>query len=199
MSWNRWVKALAMGLCGCLLLSFCGFQAACEDIADRVLRLHILAASDSEEDQALKLKVRDAILQATGDQMGGFTDKGEALNAVQALLPTVKTVAERCLRQHGCTDTVKAELCNMYFTTRHYDGGTMPAGYYDAVRVTIGEAQGRNWWCVLFPPMCVAGAQEPAVDDVLTEAQTDIVTHPERYEVRFKLVEWFYDLCNWFA
>ncbi len=199
MKLKRWIKATAMGLCGCLLLSFCGFQATCEDIADRVLRLHILAASDSDEDQAMKLKVRDAILAATEAEMRSFDSKDGALLTLRDLLPTIERTAEACLAENGCNDAVEVELCRMYFTTRHYDTGTMPAGYYDAVRVKLGEAKGRNWWCVLFPPMCVGSAGEQTLDEVLTEEEVNIVSHPEQYEVRFKLVEWFYELCRWFS
>ena len=198
MRWDRWIKATAMGLCGCLLLSLCGFQAECERIADSVLRLHILANSDSDEDQALKYKVRDAVLEETEALLSEADDKGEALAAAQTLLPTVRKAAEDCLRRNGCDDAVDVELCRMYFNTRRYETGVMPAGYYQAVRVRLGEAAGRNWWCVLFPPMCVGSAEE-LPDGVFNEAQEDIVTHPERYEVRFKLVEWFYDVCRWFS
>ena len=196
---TRMVKAILMGLCGCLVLSFCGFQAVCEDISERVLRLHILANSDSEEDQALKLLVRDAILEETKGELDGALSTPLAKQRLPALLPTMEEIARDCLAANGSDYTVKAELCNMYFETRYYDQGAMPAGYYDAVRITIGEGEGHNWWCVMFPPMCVKSAESTAVEEVLTAQEADVVQHPERYEVRFKLVEWFYAVCRWFS
>lgn len=187
---TRWIKALCAGLCCTCLLSLCGFTAACEDISDRVLRLHILANSDSEEDQTLKLKVRDAILEETDGLLDGVISTEYARQALQEALPRIEKAAARCLRLNGSDDSVAVELCEMYFTTRQYDAVTMPAGVYDALRVTIGEGKGHNWWCVVFPPMCLSGAVQQPLDDVLTDKEADIVTDPSGYEVRFKIVEW---------
>ena len=180
-----------MGLCGCLLLSLCGFAAACEDISERVLRLHVIAASDSAEDQAIKLKVRDAILAKTAGKMDGVATREEARTALENMLPQIEKAGNHCLSQLGYTDTVTAELCTMYFSTRRYDTVTLPAGEYEALRVTIGEGRGQNWWCVVYPPMCLSGACETELADVLTDYETDIVTDTERYRVRFKVVEWY--------
>lgn len=119
----------------------------------------------------------------------------------------------RVIADAGYDYDVEISLCNMYFTTRFYDGVnggesvTLPAGMYDAVRIVIGEGAGRNWWCVVFPPLCVSAAQESGdsatLDDVLDPEQEEIVTEPGKYEVRFKIVEIFEDLCHrisgWFG
>ena len=196
---KRWMLALAMGLCTCLILSLCGFGEACEDISERVLRLHVLAASDSEEDQTLKLKVRDAIIAETDGLLDGVESTALAKKQLETVLPQIKQIAETCLRDNGCEDTVAVSLCETYFTTRQYDSVTLPAGYYDALRVVIGEGKGKNWWCVVFPPMCLSGACEDDLDTVLTKEQCDIVTQPKRFSVRFKLVEWMYDIKSWFS
>lgn len=191
---KRWIWAVAMGLCGCLMLSLCGFTATCEDIAGRVLRLHVIAASDSAEDQAIKLQVRDAILAETAGLLDGVTEREEAQARLTAALPRITDAGDRCLQELGSDDTVTAELCTMYFTTRQYDTVTLPAGEYEALRVTIGEGNGQNWWCVVFPPMCLSGACDTALDDVLTADETEVVTDAAQYRVRLKVVEWYYAL-----
>lgn len=191
---KRGIIALVCGLCGCLLLSVAGVGAACQDISDRVLRLHVVAASDSERDQTLKLQVRDAVLQETEGLLDGVLSTALAKERLQEALPRVQTAAERCLRANRCDDSVRVELCEMFFTARTYETVTLPAGDYEALRVTIGEGQGKNWWCVVFPPMCLSGACEQELSDVLTDDACDVVTHPERYEVRLKVVEWWQKL-----
>ncbi len=191
---KRWITALAMGLCGCLLLSLCGFTAACEDISERVLRLHVIAASDSAADQAIKLKVRDAVLAETAGLLDGITERAAARQVLTQALPRIENAANRCLMQLGSADEASAELCTMYFTTRQYERVTLPAGEYEALRITIGAGAGRNWWCVVFPPMCLAGACETPLEEVLTDYETQVVTDPARYRVRLKVVEWYYAL-----
>lgn len=195
---SRFLRAAALALGAALVLSLCGigtFAQECDGIRQEVLRLHILANSDSEEDQALKLQVRDAVVAAGAGLLDGVTDTEKAERTLRRALPQLTEVAQTCVREHGYAYPVKAELCRMYFTTRVYDSGTLPAGRYTALRITIGEAAGHNWWCVVYPSMCLAGAGDPAQwSDVLDPAQTDIVEHPDRYEIRFKIVEWMQSL-----
>ncbi|MBR5134294.1 MAG: stage II sporulation protein R [Clostridia bacterium] len=194
----RWVKATAIGLVCCLMVSLCGFSATCEDISDRVLRLHVLAASDSAEDQALKLKVRDAVLDATRGMLDGVETTALAKTELEKSLEDIEAAAVVCLRENGSDDAVHVELRETYFTTRRYDTVTLPAGDYEALRVVIGEGQGKNWWCVVFPPMCLSGAQGAALSDVLTEEEEIVVTSPSRYQVRFKVVEWVQGIRHFF-
>ncbi len=194
---KRLLRASAIGLVGCLLLSLCGFTGDCEAISERVLRLHVVAASDSAEDQAIKLKVRDAILENTTGILDGVLNTSLAKEILQDNLARIQRIAQDTLQENGVQDAVKVQLCEMYFATRRYETVTLPAGDYEALRVTIGEGKGQNWWCVVFPPMCLSGACEQEIDDVLTDSQSDIVTSPERYEVRFKLVEWYQAFRDW--
>ncbi len=197
MALKRVIRAICAGVVGCLLFSFCGFTAQCEDISERVLRLHILAASDSEEDQALKLKVRDAILAETDGLLDGVLSTALAEETLRDTLPHIERIAQRVLAENGVSDSVRVELCDMHFDTRYYENITMPAGEYRALRVVIGEGKGHNWWCVVFPPMCLSSACESELSDVLTEQEVAIVTEPTRYEVRFKVVEWYQQFMNW--
>ena len=191
---KRWTKAIAGGLILCLLLQVLGFAGSSAGIRERVIRLHVLAHDDSDAEQALKLKVRDAVSETAAALVGGVTDREEALRRLRDGLPQLEAAGQACVREAGYAHAVRAELTEMYFTTRAYDEGTYPAGVYDALRITIGDGAGRNWWCVLYPPLCVSAAMKsPTAEDVLTRNQRRVVSTP-RYAVRFKVVEWWESL-----
>ncbi len=196
---RRFWRAGVGGLCLCLVLSLCGFAGDCAAVRERVVRLHILANSDSDEDQALKLQVRDAVTAAAAGWLDEATTTAEALALVKARLPQLEAVAQQTVATAGYDYPVRAELTEMYFTTRQYENVTMPAGLYEAVRFTIGSGEGKNWWCVVYPPLCVGAAvtRDP-LGSVLDEEQVEVVTGSERYEVRFKVVEWFEQIVNFF-
>lgn len=196
---RRWIKAATAALGICVVLSLCGFYSQCEGIRDNVVRLHILANSDSTADQTLKMQVRDAVTAAAEGWLDGAENSMEALTIAEKRLPELQEVAQQTVQDAGYAYPVKTELCRMYFTTRQYDTVTLPAGMYDAVRIEIGAGKGQNWWCVVFPPMCVGAATESAeLSDVLNADQQEMVTDGERYKVRFALVEWFESFLNLF-
>lgn len=191
-----WEKCVLFGLFCAVLFSMLGFTAVCESIPDEVLRLHILANSDSEADQALKLRVRDRLLEESSSLMDGASTREEALAAVETILPALQEAAQDEVYRAGYSYPVKAELTEMYFPTREYEDVTLPAGRYEALRVTIGEGEGHNWWCVLFPALCLPAAQDSAaLDDVLSAEQLGVVEGG--YEVRFKAVELYEQLRSW--
>lgn len=191
---KRWTKAIAGGLVLCLLLQVLGFAGSSAGIRERVIRLHVLAHDDSDAEQTLKLKVRDAVSETAATLVGGVTDRDDALHRLRNGLPQLEAAGQACVHEAGYTHAVRAELTEMYFTTREYDVGTYPAGVYDALRITIGDGAGRNWWCVLYPPLCVSAAMKsPTAEDVLTKSQRRVVSTP-RYAVRFKIVEWWESL-----
>ena len=161
-----------------------------EQLRGSVLRLHILAESDSERDQQLKLKVRDALL--TSGVLDGADDLKSAENIASAKLPEIERIAEDTLRENGCSLPVSAELADVEFDERTYGDITMPAGEYRALRVKIGSAQGHNWWCVMYPPLCLPAACEVTDDkekecEFFDDDELDIMYHPEKYEVRFAI------------
>lgn len=197
-------------LCGFLITvitatasGFSAFAQQCDDIRGRVLRLHILANSDSSADQALKLKVRDKILACSGELFGNAPNKAQAEAQAKANLAKIQQVAQDEVKAEGYSYPVKAMLTNMYFTTRTYGDVTLPAGDYDAVRVTIGSAQGHNWWCVLFPPLCLPAAQGQStkkLSDVLNGDEVGVVTSGSQTTViKFKVVEWYESARNFFS
>lgn len=165
------------------------FAADCKDIRNDVLRLHILANSDSKNDQDLKLMVRDEILKLDNKLFASAQSKENAKEKMSQSLDMIKAQAIAVLRKNGCYDNVNVELTNMYFTTREYDAFTLPAGMYDALRVTIGKAEGKNWWCVLYPPLCIPAVSHDEAMDILTDEESNIIKSGEKYQFKFAIVE----------
>ncbi len=196
---KRYEIILAAGLILTILMSntigFIRDGRRLEQLRGRVLRLHILADSDSERDQQLKLKVRDALL--TSGILDGADDLEAAEELASAKLPDIERIAEETLRSNGCEAPVTAELADVDFDERTYGDITMPAGRYRALRVKIGSAQGHNWWCVLYPAVCVPAA-EGNICDGLNDTEKDIVTDSDRYIIRFRVVELFTSLYSFF-
>ncbi len=188
---RRLVQAMAGGLTLCLGLALCYSYGQWQGVREGVLRLHILANSDSPEDQAVKLQVRDAVVEASAGWLDEATDAAEARRIAQEHLPELEQVARQTLAEAGHSEPVQASLKTVYFTTRQYGTVTLPAGEYEAVQLVIGAGVGHNWWCVVFPPLCAgAAADRRQLSDVLNREQSALVNDGERYVVRFKLVEW---------
>lgn len=191
-------KALILAFLLTVLFSFTGLAGMSEDIPNHVLRLHVLANSDSQEDQSLKLAVRDRILAESKGIFSGVHTKEEAEKAVQENLDRLEAAAQDEVWDQGYSYPVTIELENIYFSTRYYEDVTLPAGRYDALRVRIGKAEGHNWWCVLFPSLCVPAAGDGAeLDDVLSASQMDLVENG--YEIKFKSLELYEQAKEWFA
>ena len=179
--------------------SFSVFHQECAQIQQEVLRLHILANSDREEDQALKLAVRDRILTDTGALFNCAENQADAREAALKNLGAVEEAARAALRAEGSDAPVQAEVVRMFFDTRVYNGFTMPAGWYDALRVVIGAGEGHNWWCVLYPPLCVSAAEKlPEEMERFSEEERALLESEPRYEVRFFLVELAEKIGMWF-
>lgn len=163
-------------------------------IYDNVLRLHVLANSDSSEDQALKLEVRDRILEETATLFKDCKSKDEAREAVESNLDKIREIAEQTVREAGYDYGVSVSLGEEEYPTKNYEECCFPAGEYLSLRVMIGEAEGENWWCVLFPPLCIdaAGESREVFAEVgLTDEQYSFITESDnpKYKVRFKLLE----------
>lgn len=175
--------AMMMALC-----SWGSFFSGCRALQKDVLRLHILAASDNDADQRLKLLVRNRILAGTADWLSG--SKEEMMAELSGRLPEIEAMAGEVLAEEGCSLPVRAELAQSFFDTRIYGDKTMPAGRYDALRVVIGEGEGRNWWCVLYPPLCLPAAEaEALLDDAFSPEEQAVLDGGQRFKVRFWTVE----------
>lgn len=173
------------------------FVNSCEDLTNDVLRVHILANSDSAADQSLKLSVRDRVVRECSGYYRGCSGKEEALAVTQAHLDEIEAIAADEIRRHGFSYPVRAEIGEMYFNTRYYENFTMPAGRYDALRLTIGSGKGRNWWCVMYPALCVGSACDSEMRDSLDEGEYEVVTS-DQVDFRFKLVEIWQEMRGWF-
>lgn len=160
------------------------------EIRSETLRLHIIANSDSEEDQQLKLKVRDAVLEATGELFAEVSGKTEAVAAAEYSANDIKEIAEKTIAEEGFDYPVQVEVTEMWFETRSYDGFTLPAGDYDAVRIIIGEGEGKNWWCVMYPALCIPGAEKPLEK---YGDNADFISG-NGFEIRFAVIEWIESL-----
>ena len=168
-------------------------------IEDKVLRLHVIANGDSEEDQALKLKVRDQILATLKPLLENAEDRSSSEAIVRAHLSEVEAAARETAWQEKPGENVHAELTNTRFPEKTYGDCTFPAGNYDALRITIGEAKGKNWWCVLFPSLCfvdtvhgvVPEESKELLKNVLTEEEYESLFTPGKseYKVRWKAAE----------
>lgn len=174
------------------------------DISDNLLRLHVVANSDTQEDQALKLQVRDVILEYVQHILEESSDIRETVGIVNENLEDIIRLAEEKAAANGKNYTVTASIGSYPFPTKTYGDVALPAGYYQALKVIIGEGKGQNWWCVLFPPLCFVDASRGKVPDsvkkdlqeVLTEEEYNllVVSDEERdlpVKVKFKVVEFF--------
>ena len=179
------------------IFSLLPFQAACADISDEVFRLHIIANSDSAFDQSVKLKVRDTILAYTETLYRQAQSREEAECATAAHLQELADLAAAQLRESGPPCRVRAEIVRMYFGTRHYESYTLPAGMYDALRITLGNGEGHNWWCVMFPSLCINTDTEGdrKTREAFGETEYHIVKN-EKQDYKFFVVELFERLVN---
>ena len=163
-----------------------------DQLADKVVRLHVLANSDSEEDQALKLRVRDRVLERATELLEQSADRQEAEALLRGNLLELENLAAEEIAAAGYDYPVTAELTDTTFPTREYDGFTLPAGEYLALRIVIGEGAGQNWWCVVFPPLCTtASADVPAsaLAAGLTQEDVNLITEEPGYVLKFKTVD----------
>lgn len=168
-----------------------------DQLADRVVRLHVLANSDSEEDQALKLLVRDAVLAQAETILRQSSNRTDAEARLKEQLPALEQTARETVAANGYDYGAAVELTEMPFPTREYEGFTLPAGNYLSLRVLIGEGAGRNWWCVVFPPLCAAVSGDvpsAALAAGLTEEQVGLITESEGYVLKSKAVEFWQSL-----
>ena len=191
-------KAIICGLIFLLGVTvFAGIELTADAFAiyDGTIRLHILAASDSEKDQALKLTVRDALLSEVAALTADAADKESGETILTAHLEDLESVAEETLAKAGCDDEVEVTLTTEYYPTRDYDGLRLPAGEYTSLQVKIGAAEGKNWWCILFPPVCTssAKAEEAMAETGFSKNQIRLLTEEEdpQYTLRFRIVEEF--------
>lgn len=195
--------AAAFLLLTCGLMIWQSFSQTIDTLSGSVVRLHILANSDGQEDQRVKLLVRDAVLKESAGWFSGEETGYQAEAILMEKIPLLEQTAERVLEGEGLSYPVSCTLEKTPFDTRVYEKFTLPAGIYDALTIKIGEAKGKNWWCMVYPELCIP----PAVASEKEEIQTAdpyfdsftnyIITHPERFKVRFKTAELLQEFKEW--
>ena len=197
---KRWI-ALSFCFIFLLLALFCLPIHGEEEIYDTVVRLHVLANSDSDEDQALKLEVRDALLAVTAPALEDCGSQEEAVAILTPMLDELQQTATDVVKAAGYDYDVHVSLGKESYPRRVYENCCFPAGEYVSLRVGIGEAEGQNWWCVLFPPLCLSAASAKNTEDAflsvgLNKDQYGIITETgkTKYKIRFKLLETFQGL-----
>lgn len=191
-------KSLFVALILTMLFSVLPFEASCQEIRKDVFRLHILANSDTDKDQNLKLKVRDAVLEYTEKLYKNSNTKEEAEVLTSKNLQNIANVAKQVIVDNGYNYNVTCQIEDVYFNTRTYENVTMPSGTYRALQIKIGNAKGENWWCVMYPSLCVGASTDyKALDDKLNDKEYDTLVN-EKTQYKFKIVEIYERIVSFF-
>ena len=197
--WKKWELALLLGLCAAMLWGAWSMQRQ-DALAQKMIRLHVIANSDSDADQALKLEVRDRVLDFTTTVLQRSADMEDAQVRLREELTRIEDIAQREIAAQGYDYPVTAQLASTEFPLKEYDGFSLPAGEYMALRLVIGEGEGRNWWCVVYPPLCTASCtevEEAALDAGMDGEDVKLITEQEGYVLKFRAVELWERLRQW--
>lgn len=190
-------KALVCGFVLAALCSFFPFAAACGQLPRDVVRLHVVANSNGAEDQAVKLLVRDAVLEEAARWYQGAGSMEEASSQLCTHLQSIAGAARQVLGEQGVGYSATAQMTEMYFPTRDYGDFRLPAGRYRTLRVTLGEGAGKNWWCVVFPSLCLPAATQEEALLTLPEGERQVVEGGQGVQVKLKAVELWESLREW--
>ena len=190
-------RALVCGFVLAALCSFFPFAAACGQLPRDVVRLHVVANSNGAEDQAVKLLVRDAVLEEAARWYQGASSMEEASSQLCTHLQSIAGAARQVLGEQGVGYSATAQMTEMYFPTRDYGDFRLPAGRYRTLRVTLGEGAGKNWWCVVFPSLCLPAATQEEALLTLPEGERQVVEGGRDVQVKLKAVELWESLREW--
>ncbi len=189
-------KVLLTGFLLTILTSALGFTANSENISDKLIRMHVLANSDSEYDQRIKIEVKDDVTAFTEQIINSATSLEEAEQSLASQIKEISNVARNTLKMYHVDYDAQVVIEEKYFGTREYENFTLPAGDYLALSVLLGDAQGENWWCVVYPSLCVGSSISSEEVDVFNEEEEDLITQPN--EISFKIHEIYMDIKNYF-
>ena len=187
------------GLICAIVLSFSRFEARCDELREGVLRLHIIANSDTKEDQALKLAVRDEILKSSTDIFKNCNSTEDAIKIANNSIEQINEIANAVIKKNGFEYEAQVSVGDRFFDTREYDDFTLPAGTYKSLIVDLGEAKGKNWWCVVFPCVCVPSASDASLSDSVSDEAADTAENAPKYEIRFKSMEFYEKIKRFFS
>ena len=188
-----WEISLMLALCVTLCLGTWA-QARQESISGSLVRLHVLAVSDDSNEQRIKLNVRDSVLSYISPKLEDAESPDEAKRFISSELDGIKSAAETAAEGRP----VKVTLTQEYYPTRDYGSFSLPAGRYESLRVILGEGEGHNWWCVVFPPLCLTAAESDSAVESLDGETRGIVTEGDGYRCKFRIVELWGEVCDFF-
>ena len=189
--------ALVSALIFCMILSMVGFTDSCEEMHENIIRIRIIANSDSDYDQALKIKIRDSVLKASKEIYKDSDSYDLAVDATEDNLDNFLSVAQNTVYESGFDYKVSVDFRKEFFETRVYDDFTLPAGFYETAVFTIGDGKGKNWWCVIFPRVCV-GACSDRLETTLSKDTAKAAYGGSKFTVKFKTVEIFEKIKKFF-
>lgn len=179
-----WEAAMLLTLCVCLCTAVWA-QGRMKNISSNLIRLHVLAVDDSETEQEIKLQVRDAVLEYLSPCLSETADINEAREIIKSELDNIRSAASDA----GAGRAVSVSLGTEHYPTRKYMGFSLPAGSYESLKITLGEGRGHNWWCVVFPPICLSAAQSEETLSTMSTEDYNILTGQDGYELRFRILE----------
>lgn len=191
--------SLCFGLICAVLISITNFNALCDDLRQNILRLHIIANSNSTADQELKLKIRDRILEEASGVFANAKSLEVAEDKAQKEISHFNEIANSVIKENGFNYKAEVSLGDCFFETRHYDTFSLPAGNYRSLIIKLGEAKGKNWWCVIFPSVCIPAASTGNLRDSVKENSAQIAEQSDRYIIKFKTVEIYEKIKNFFS
>lgn len=197
------LKLVKLAVVGALIVGAFQLGGIARDqkmLTEEVIRLHVVANSDSEEDQALKLQVRDAVIALLEEASEQMPSKEEAYAYIEGHLDEIAAAANGVIEAAGFSDKITVTLLQEEFDTREYDTFTLPAGVYDSLRIVIGEGEGHNWWCVVFPRLCLpaTAVEDTAAGAGFSDTLTDTIQKEDGYEVRFWVMDCLGRIVNFF-
>ena len=188
---KNWEISVLLALC-ITLLSGTWAQAKQTELSSNLVRLHVIAVSDDETEQRIKLRVRDAVLQYLSPELEDAGDAAQARAVIASRMDGIQAAAEKA----SAGRPVRVTLSQEYYPTRVYASFTLPAGKYESLRVILGEGQGHNWWCVVFPPLCLSAAEASKVAEAMDTEDYGIVTEANGYVLKFRLLELWGELMG---
>lgn len=187
------------GLICAIILSFSRFEVRCDELRQGVLRLHIIANSDESADQNLKLAVRDAILENSVDIFKQCNNVDDAVLTASGSVDAIADIANSVIKENGFDYSAAVSVGDSYFDTREYENFTLPAGTYKSLIVKLGEAEGKNWWCVVFPCVCVPTAYDASLSDSVSSEAAETAQNAPKYQIKFKTVEIYEEIKKIFS
>ncbi len=190
-------KILLSGFLLTLLFTFIGFSADCENISEKVLRMHVLANSDTEYDQRVKIYVKDEVSLYAAQLVENAQDADEAQEVLIKNTQGIEKVANDALKEINVDYGATVRIDTAYFGTREYEDFVLPAGKYESLQVYLGDAAGQNWWCVVYPSLCISAASEDYEE--FSKEEQDIIKNSDDYEISFKIYEWYIELKKFFS